>query len=59
MDDFRLYATALDDADIEDLYNCGGALTNLGDALTGSFSEGANEIAITKNHSIQASEFYE
>lgn len=39
IDDFRLYHSLLTEDEIKELYNCGGRISNLGDALTGSFIE--------------------
>jgi hypothetical protein len=61
IDDVRIYNTCLTEADIKDLYNCGGRISNLGDAFTGSFDEIANidRTKINKNHTITTKEFYE
>lgn len=59
MSDFRLYASALSDQEIEELYSCGGRISNLGDVLTGSFIEGAAAIKINKNHTIDINEIIE
>lgn len=59
MSDFRLYSSALSDQEIKELYNCGGRISNLGDALTGSFVEDSSAIKINKNHTIETNEIIE
>jgi hypothetical protein len=43
------------------LYNCGGRISNLGDALTCAFSEVTNidRIKVNKNHTLDALEYHE
>jgi hypothetical protein len=50
------------------LYNCGGRISNLGDALSGALEEtdstydaatGKYKTKVNKNHTIQAPEIYE
>lgn len=57
--DFRYYASCLSPEEIKDLYNCGGRISNLGDALTGSFIEGMAATKVNKNHTITTKELYE
>ena len=61
VDDFRLYYSYLTDDEIQELYNCGGRISNLGDALTGSFGEDENldRVKVNKNHSIDAKKINE
>ena len=59
VDDIRLYNTCLSPEEIKDLYNCGGRISNLGDALTGEFIEGENATKVNKNHTIITKEIYE
>lgn len=59
VDDIRLYHTALSPEEVKELYNCGGRISNLGDAFTGEFIEGAASAKINKNHTIQMNEFIE
>lgn len=59
IDDIRIYNSALSPEDIKDLYNCGGRISNLGDAFTGKFIEDAASAKINKNHTIQMNEFIE
>lgn len=57
--DIRYYASCLSPEEIKDLYNCGGRISNLGDAFTGEFIEDAANAKINKNHTIQMNEFIE
>lgn len=59
IDDFRFYATVLGDDEILDLYNCGGALSDRGDACANGFIEGATFAGIDQYHNIQMNEIYE
>lgn len=59
VDDIRLYYTQLSPEEIKELYNCGGRISNLGDALTGSFIEGAAATKVNTNHTIETAEIYE
>jgi hypothetical protein len=59
IDDFRLYHTQLSPEEIKDLYNCGGRISNLGDAFTGEFIEDAEGTSVNKNHTITTKEIYE
>ena len=59
VDDIRFYNTYLSPEEIKDLYNCGGRISNLGDALTGSFIEGATATKINKNHTMEVNEIHE
>ena len=59
MSDFRLYTSALSDQEIKELYSCGSRISNLGDALTGSFVEGLSAIKINKNHTIDTNQIIE
>ena len=59
IDDFRLYHSLLTTNEIKELYNCGGRISNLGDALTGSFIEGETATKVNKNHTITTKELYE
>jgi hypothetical protein len=57
--DFRIYNSVLSPEDVKDLYNCGGRISNLGDALTGEFIEDAEGTSVNKNHTITTKEIYE
>ena len=59
--DFRLYATALSDADILELYNTGASIDNGGNVFTGDIIEtsGLVKPTIEKNAIIQNNEFDE
>ena len=59
IDDLRIYNSILSPEDIKDLYKCGGRISNLGDALTGEFIEGAEKTSVNKNHTITTKEIYE
>lgn len=59
IDDFRFYCSALSDNDIQDLYNCGASLSDLGDAHANSFIENATYHGVDEYHNIQANEIYE
>lgn len=47
IDDFRFYTTALTNQEIKELYDCGGRISNLGDALTGEFIETLGDNLVT------------
>ena len=59
IDDFRFYCSALSDNDIQDLYNCGASLSDLGDAHANNFIENATYHGVDEYHNIQANEIYE
>lgn len=59
VDDIRLYHSVLSPEEIKDLCNCGGRISNLGDAFTGEFIEDTANAKINKNHTIQMNEFIE
>lgn len=59
VDNIRLYNTYLSPEEVKDLYNCGGRISNLGDALTSSFIEGTAATKVNKNHTITTNEIYE
>lgn len=57
--DYRVYTTCLNPEEIKELYACGGRISNLGDAISGSFIQAAGPAKVNKNHTIQAENFYE
>ena len=59
IDDFRFYCSALSDNDIQDLYNCGASLSDLGDAHANNFIENATYHGVDEEHNVQANEIYE
>lgn len=59
LSDFRIYATALSDSDIKDLYETKFSLDNNGNLFIGELIEDAKAVSLGQNAVLSAKEFHE